>query len=105
VNVVWNITSVALYRLRTDHAQKTRFCSCATNIALWISHVTTSQYFWSVTSCACVEVCLPSRNLETDGVTPLFHYWYVYYLETVDSVAQLFLHGANRPQYIYIYII
>jgi hypothetical protein len=45
------------------------------------------------------EVCLPGRNLETDCVTPLFHCWYVYYLETADSVAQPFLHGANTPQY------
>jgi hypothetical protein len=61
--------------------------------------MTPSQYCWSVTSCACVEVCLLSRNLETDCVTPLFHCWYVYYLEMADSVAQPFLHGANKPQY------
>jgi hypothetical protein len=54
----------------------------------WRGHVTPSQYSWSVTSCACVEVCLPIRNLETDRVTSLFHCLYVYYLETADSVAQ-----------------
>jgi hypothetical protein len=61
--------------------------------------MTPRQYCCSVTSCACVEVCLPSRNLETDCVTPLFHCWYVYHLETADSVAQPFLHSANTPQY------
>jgi hypothetical protein len=55
--------------------------------------VTLSQYCWSVMSRACMEACLPSRNLETDCVTPL------YYLETADSVAQPFLHGTNTLQY------
>jgi hypothetical protein len=96
---IWNITSVALYRLRTDQEQKTRFYCCARIIAPWTSHVTPIRYCWSVTSCACVKVCLPSRNLETDFVTPLFHCWYVSYLETADSVAQTFLHGVNTPQY------
>jgi hypothetical protein len=92
---LWNIISVALYRLRTDHAQKTRLYCCIRNIAQWTSHMTPSQYCWSVTSGACVEVCLLGRKLETNRVTPLFHCWYVYYLETADSVAQPFLHGAN----------
>jgi hypothetical protein len=61
--------------------------------------MTPSQYCWSVTSCACVELCLPTFNLETDRVTPLFRCWHVYYLETADSVAQPFLHGVNTPQY------
>jgi hypothetical protein len=68
------VTSVALYILRTDHAQKTRFYCCARNIAPWTSHVTPSQYSWSVTSCACVEVCLPGRNLKTDCVNQRFHF-------------------------------
>jgi hypothetical protein len=63
-------------------AQKTQLYCSARNIVLWTSHVTPSQYFWYVTSCACVEVCLPGPSLETDCVTPLFHCWYVYYLET-----------------------
>jgi hypothetical protein len=58
--------------------------------------VTLRQYYWSVTSCACVEMCLPSRYLETDCVTPLFHCWNAYYLETSDSVAQPFLLGQIR---------
>jgi hypothetical protein len=62
--------------------------------------VNPSQYSWSMASCACMEVCLPSRNLETDCVTPMFHCLYVYYLETTDSLAQPFLHGANKPQYL-----
>jgi hypothetical protein len=95
-----DITRVTLYSLRTDHAQKTRFYCCVRNITPRTIHVTPNQYCWCVTSCACVEVCLPSRNLETDRVTPLFHCWYVYYLETADSVAQPFLHGANTPHYI-----
>jgi hypothetical protein len=37
-------------------AQKTQLYCCVTNIAPWTSHVTPSQYCWSVTSCACVEV-------------------------------------------------
>jgi hypothetical protein len=94
-----DITRVALYSLRTDHAQKTRLYCCVRNIAPWTSHVTPSQYCWSVTSCACVEVCLSSRNLERDCVIPLFHCRYVYYLETAGSVAQPFLHGANTTQY------
>jgi hypothetical protein len=61
-----DITRVALYSLRTDHAQKTRFYYCVRNITPRTSHVIPSQYCWSVTSCACVEVCLPSRNLQTD---------------------------------------
>jgi hypothetical protein len=85
---------VAFYSPRNDHAQKTRFYCCVRNITPRRSHVTPSQYCWSVTSCACVEVCLPSRNPETDYVTPLFHCWHVYYLETADSVAQPV---ANRP--------
>jgi hypothetical protein len=47
-----------------------------------------------------VEVCLLSHNLETDWVTPLFHCWYVYYLEVADSVAQPFLYGATTPHYV-----
>jgi hypothetical protein len=47
-----------------------------------------------------VEVRLLIHNLQMDHVTPLFHCWYVYYLETADSVAQPFLHGANTPQYV-----
>jgi hypothetical protein len=74
---IWNITSVALYRLCTDHAQKTRFYCCARNIVPWTSHMTPCQYCWSVTSCAYVEVCLPGHNLETDCVTPQFHCWYL----------------------------
>jgi hypothetical protein len=81
------LTRVVLYNLCTDHAQKTQLYCCVTNIAPWTSHVTPSQYCWSVTSCACVEVCLPRHNLETDCVTPLFHCRCVYYLETADSVA------------------
>jgi hypothetical protein len=94
-----DITIVALYSLRTDHAQKTRFYFCVRNITPSTSHATPNQYCWSVTSCACVEVCLPSRNLEMDYVTPLFHCWYMYYLEMADSVAQPFLHGAITPPY------
>jgi hypothetical protein len=48
-------------------------------------------------SYVCVDVCLLGRNLETDCITLLFHCWYMYYLETADSVAQPFLHGANTP--------
>jgi hypothetical protein len=95
-----DIIRVALYSLRTDHAQKTWFHRCVRNIAPRRSRVTPSQYCRSVTSCACVEMCLPSRNLETDCVTPLFHCWCVYYLKTTDFVAQLFLHGSNMPQYV-----
>jgi hypothetical protein len=46
-----------------------------------------SRDCWSVTSCACVEVCFPSCNLTTDRVTPLFYCRCVYYLERADSVA------------------
>jgi hypothetical protein len=49
--------------------------------------------------CACAEVCLPSRNLETVCIKPLFHCRCVYYLEPADSVGQTFLHWANTPQY------
>jgi hypothetical protein len=94
-----DITRVALYSLRNDRAQKTRFYCCARNIVPWTSHLTPSQYCWSVTSSACMEVCLPSRNLEMDCVTPLFHCWYAYYLETADTMIQPFLHGANTPHY------
>jgi hypothetical protein len=72
-----DITRVALYSLCTDHAQKTWFYCCVRNIAPRTSHVIPSQYRWSVMSCTCVEVCLPSHNLETDCVTLLFHCWYV----------------------------
>jgi hypothetical protein len=41
---------------------------------------------------------------KTGCITPLFHCWWVYYLETVVSVAQPFLHGANTPQYYAIFI-
>jgi hypothetical protein len=94
-----DITRVTLYSLRTDHAQKTGFYCCVRNITPRTSHLTPSQYCWSVTSCACVEVCLPSHNLEKDCVTSLFRCQYVHYLETANSVAQLSLHGANTPQY------
>jgi hypothetical protein len=96
-----DITRVALYTysLLTDYLQKIRFYCCVRNITPRTSHVTPSQYYWSVTSCACVEAYLRSSNLETDGVTPLFHCRYVYYLETADSVAQPFFHGDNTPQY------
>jgi hypothetical protein len=50
--------------------------------------------------CACVEMCLPNRNLETGCITLLFHCQCMYYLETADSAAQPFLHGANTPQYV-----
>jgi hypothetical protein len=61
--------------------------------------MTPSQYCLSVTSFACLEVCLPTRNLEMDRVTPLFHCWHMYYLEMADFVSQPFLHWANTPQY------
>jgi hypothetical protein len=80
--LVWNwtipnITKVALYSLHTDHAQNTRFYCFTWIIETWTSHETPSQYWWSVMSCTCVEVCLPSRNLETDCIILLFHCWYV----------------------------
>jgi hypothetical protein len=96
------ITRVVLYSFRADctenpvpllvntnHRENVScgsYC-CVRNIMLRTSHVTPSQYCWSMTSCARVEVCLLSRNIETDCVTLLFHCWYVYYLETADSVA------------------
>jgi hypothetical protein len=46
---VLNITKVALYG-RTDHVQKTRSCCCIRNITQRTSHVTLSQYCYSVTS-------------------------------------------------------
>jgi hypothetical protein len=53
--------------------------------------------------CACAEVCLPSRCLEAGCITPLFHCRCVYYLETAVSVSQPFLHGANTPQYLFLF--
>jgi hypothetical protein len=98
---LFGILPVSRYMDFDLNSQKTSFYCCARNIIPWTSHVTPSQYCWSVTSCACMEMCLPSSNLETDRVTPLFHCWYVYYLETADSVAQPFFHRANTPQYVY----
>jgi hypothetical protein len=89
------ILPVSSYITSAPTAQKIQLYCCARNIAPWTSHVTPRQYCWSVTSCACVEVCLPSRNLETDHVTQLFQRWYVYSVETADSVCQPFMHGAN----------
>jgi hypothetical protein len=63
---IWNITRVTLYIVCAFHVQKIRFYSCFRNITPRTSHVTLSQHCWSVTSCACVEVCLRSHNLETD---------------------------------------
>jgi hypothetical protein len=96
---IWYITSVALYRLCTDHAQKNSVLLLRQEYCVVDKSRDSQPVLLGVWRHAPAWKCLPGRNLETDCVTPLFHCWYVYYLETDDSVAQHFLRGANTPQY------
>jgi hypothetical protein len=56
-----HISSVALYILRTDHAQKNQFYSCLTPIAQKTSHVVhTQQVFWRAACCPATSYKYPS---------------------------------------------
>jgi hypothetical protein len=88
-----NISRVALYSLCTDNTvpllrqeyhTKDKSTDPQPVLLVWCH-------------CAWQKVCLSSRNL--GSITQLFHCRCVYYLDTSDSVAQLFLHGANTPQF------
>jgi hypothetical protein len=57
-----------------------------------------AKHYWDVTLLRLLGIWLPSRCLEAGCITPLFHCWCLYYLESAVSVAQPFLHEANTPQ-------